>query len=115
MLSHGGTRSPKLIALLCAALGLPLAALGDGPAAPKPAAPAVKPAADAPKTPAAGPEKPKETPQAEKLHPVLAAVPAVNDPAVAQSFSHTRTPQQAIAEMQLPPGYHLELVASEPT
>jgi mono/diheme cytochrome c family protein len=74
-------------------------------------------AADTTAKPAAATtEKPKDDPaKPEKLDPKLAAVPAVTDPAIAQQFVHMRSPAETIAATVLPPGYHLELVAAEPT
>jgi mono/diheme cytochrome c family protein len=90
---------------LCAAALLPLGALADQPA-PKPAD--AKPA-DIKSA------KPAETPKPKPAKPQPVPVKALTDPAYAENFSHTRSPQETIAAIQLPPGYHLQLVASAPT
>jgi mono/diheme cytochrome c family protein len=46
--------------------------------------------------------------------PPAPPVPASVDPAIAESFTHVRTPQETIDSIHLPPGYHLQLVASAP-
>jgi mono/diheme cytochrome c family protein/glucose/arabinose dehydrogenase len=96
------SRRRSFVARFClgAAVGLPLAAWGDEPA--KPVDP--KAAVSAPKPAEAKPAaKPAEVP-----------IPALTDPAFAAQFSRARSPQETIDSIQLPPGYHLQLVASEP-
>src|SRR5436305_148407 len=67
---------------------------------------AVAPAPVAPVAPKAAPELPKPPPPPP--------IPATLDPAIAERFTRLRTPQESMAAIQLPPGYHLQLIAAEP-
>jgi mono/diheme cytochrome c family protein len=84
------------VALLSAMSLVPSLARGDAPATPKPTPKPAPTAAAAPKPPPPPP------------------VPASTNPTLAATFTHTRSPQETIQSIHLPPGYHLQLIASEP-
>ncbi|MDB5320083.1 MAG: hypothetical protein JWN40_1714 [Phycisphaerales bacterium] len=86
------------IAALAASVPLLPMSHADEPAAIKPAPETLKPAATEP------PKPPPPPPP----------VPATTNPTIAEKFTHLRSPQESMASIQLPPGYHLQLVASEP-
>jgi mono/diheme cytochrome c family protein len=111
---------PKSLRAFASAAALALSlALQAATFAAEPSASAPRPAAstDAPK-PAAAAEAPKPAapkPATEAAPPPPPpSVPAVADPAIAEQFTHLRSPQESMATIQLPPGYHLQLIAAEP-
>src|SRR5205823_1265855 len=102
------------LALLAATGGSAVATLraADAPTNPPPTSTTPRPA-ESPDTP-----DPKGViptlPGAKPTDPKLPPVPASIDPALAEQFTHLRSPQETIDSIQLPPGYHLQLVAAEP-
>lgn len=62
---------------------------------------------------AAEPAKP-EAPKPKPAKPEPVPVRALTDATYAETFAHARSPQETIDSVVLPPGYHLQLVASEP-
>ena len=110
-------RSLRLAAAVVAALALPLVIHADD-AKPAPSQTPAKPAQATPPPTTAPVKAPPpivpRAPGAKPTDPPLPPVPASADPAVAQYFTRLRTPAESMATIQLPPGYHLQLVASEP-